>query len=124
MPSGAGFRFGPFVLDSRTRTLMRGGSIVALSARHFDLLHALVARAGDILTKDELIQAGWPNVAIGDNSLSQAMTTIRDVLDPDVRKRYIATCSGLGYQSLRQSSLCRFARPRRICTRCSRRIAA
>lgn len=51
-----------------------------MSARHIDLLSALVARAGHILTKDELISVAWSDVAVTDNSLEQAISSLRRTL--------------------------------------------
>ena len=63
------FAFGPFELDPAAKRLFRDGEPVAMSARHVELLCALVAKAGQIVTKDQLIQVGWGDIAVTDNSL-------------------------------------------------------
>jgi DNA-binding winged helix-turn-helix (wHTH) protein len=74
------FAFGPFELDVRTRRLLRAGAPVALGGRQFELLHALVARAGEVLSKDQLIASAWDDVAVTDNSLEQAISALRRTL--------------------------------------------
>ncbi len=46
-------------LDPVTRRVWRGGAEVALSRKEFDLVHALIARAGDIVPRDELMREVW-----------------------------------------------------------------
>ena len=65
----AGFAFGPWILDSRTRSLTRGSERVGLSPSEYEVLHLLVRRANVVLSKDDLIRAGWRDTAVGDNSL-------------------------------------------------------
>jgi len=60
----SGFTFGPLILDAAKRRLSSAGEPLGLSARHFDVLLALVAGAGRIVPKDDLIQAGWRDVAV------------------------------------------------------------
>ena len=61
MPPGTVFAFGPFELDARARRLLRDGEPVALGGRQFDLLHVFVSKPGQILSKDLLIEAAWPD---------------------------------------------------------------
>jgi DNA-binding winged helix-turn-helix (wHTH) protein/Tfp pilus assembly protein PilF len=98
MPSGSGFAFGPFQLDPRARHLRRDGQLVSLPARQFDLLHALVAHPDEILAKDELIKAAWPDVDVTDNSLAQAIMSLRGVIEAADSSCAIATARGLGYR--------------------------
>ena len=46
-------------LDPETRRTWRGGREVVLSRKEFDLVHALIARAGDVVTRDELMRDVW-----------------------------------------------------------------
>jgi len=46
-------------LDPVSRRTWRGGAEVVLSRKEFDLVHALIARAGDIVTRDELMREVW-----------------------------------------------------------------
>ena len=91
--------FGPFRLDVGARQLTRDGAALAVSARHFDVLVALAARAGTVITKDALVEAAWRDVAVTDNSLEQAVSALRRVLGTDVGGRaYIETVPRQGYR--------------------------
>ncbi|MEO8258863.1 MAG: winged helix-turn-helix domain-containing protein [Acidobacteriota bacterium] len=72
--------FDPFELDSSRRRLTASGEPVGVSARQLEVLLLLVGRAGQIIAKDDLLQAGWGDVAVGDNSLEQAISSLRRLL--------------------------------------------
>jgi DNA-binding winged helix-turn-helix (wHTH) protein/Flp pilus assembly protein TadD len=74
------FAFGPFTLDAGPRRLRRDGEPVALSDRHLAILLAFVRQPGAVLTKDALIAVAWPDVAVSDNSLEQAISSLRRVV--------------------------------------------
>ena len=63
-----------------------------------DLLHLLVSRAGEVLSKDALIAAAWRDVAVTDNSLEQAISALRRALTPETGERYIETQPRRGYR--------------------------
>lgn len=67
---------------------------MAISARQFDILMLLVARAGQIVGKDDLLEAGWKDVAVGDNSIEQAISSLRRILGPG----HIETVARRGYR--------------------------
>lgn len=91
--------FGPFRLDVGTRRLTRDGQSLPVSARHFDVLVALVAMAGTVITKDALVEAAWRDVAVTDNSLEQAVSVLRKVLGPrETGEAYIETVPRQGYR--------------------------
>jgi DNA-binding winged helix-turn-helix (wHTH) protein/Flp pilus assembly protein TadD len=72
---------------------------VAISERQLDVLFLLVARAGQIVTKDDLLQAGWQDVAVGDNSLEQAISSLRRLLGAHPSGvAYIETVPRRGYR--------------------------
>jgi len=97
--SGARFAFEPFELDPARRRLTASGEPDAISERQLDVLLLLVARAGQIISKDDLLQAGWNDVAVGDNSLEQAISSLRRLLGthPD-GVAYIETVPRRGYR--------------------------
>jgi len=92
------FAFGPFELDAAARRLTRDGEPLALSSRQFDLLHLLVARAGQVLSKDALIETAWSGVAVTDNSLEQAISSLRRILSSPDTTAYIETQARRGYR--------------------------
>ena len=76
--------FASFELDPSRRRLLASGEPVVIPERQLDVLGLLVARAGQIVSKDDLIRAGWQDVAVGDNSLEQAISSLRRRLGTDV----------------------------------------
>jgi DNA-binding winged helix-turn-helix (wHTH) protein/Tfp pilus assembly protein PilF len=91
--------FGDFTIDARRKRLLRGGDVVELSEHQFDVLAHLVAHAGDVVSKDALIEAAWPDVAVTDNSLEQAISIVRRALGDTSRKpRIIQTVPRRGYR--------------------------
>ena len=96
----------------------------AVSARHVDVLVALVARAGSVVSKDALVDAAWRDVAVTDNSLEQAISALRRVLGPHAAasptsRRFRDRDTGSSPRSRRS----RRARATTNWTRSSRRIA-
>jgi predicted ATPase/DNA-binding winged helix-turn-helix (wHTH) protein len=90
--------FGPFDLTPAERLLTRSGRPVELGGRSFDLLVALVADAGKVLSKRELLKRVWPDVVVEDGSLRFHMVSLRRALgDGKDGARYIATQIGVGY---------------------------
>ena len=93
------YRFGPFELDLSRRRLMREREPIALPDRHVDILLVLASNAGQIVSKDALIEAGWKDVAVTDNSIEQAISSLRKTLgsQPDGTP-YIETLARRGYR--------------------------
>ena len=90
--------FGPFELFSTRRRLLRAGEPVRLGSRALDILVALVARAGEVVGKEELIAAIWPNTFVEENNLRVHMTALRKALGDDhAAARYIVNIPGRGY---------------------------
>lgn len=93
------YRFGQFVLSPRQRTLVYQGRVVALIPKYFDVLLVLVRRRHEAVSKADLFEAVWRDVVVSDGALSQAVRTLRRVLDDGAREpRYIRTVSRHGYQ--------------------------
>src|SRR5439155_7545398 len=98
VPQGDAFAFGPFQLETRSKRLLRDREPIAISARQFDLLCALVSKAGEVLSKDQLIEIAWRDVAVTDNSLEQAISGLRRVLSTSASDEYIRTEARRGYR--------------------------
>lgn len=91
--------FGPFVLDAGQARLLRDGQALPLTGRPFDLLAALVAQPGRLLTKDDLLDAVWGHRHVSDSALKVAVNALRDALGDDVRSpRYVETVPRRGYR--------------------------
>jgi DNA-binding winged helix-turn-helix (wHTH) protein len=94
MTRTAWYRFGHFELQPDERRLLAAGAPVALRPRAFDVLLALVERAGHLVTKDELLDRVWPKVIVEENTLRAQVSSLRKILSPEA----IATISGQGYR--------------------------
>src|SRR5437588_7379191 len=88
------YRFGPFELQPDKRRLLKDGATISLRPRAFDLLAALVDRAGHLVTKDELLDQVWPKMVVEEAALHVQVSALRKVLGANA----ITTVSGRGYQ--------------------------
>jgi DNA-binding winged helix-turn-helix (wHTH) protein/tetratricopeptide (TPR) repeat protein len=95
----ASYRFGPFVVDAGSYQLRRASDVIPLSPKIIDLLLYLVARQSTLVGKDELFAALWPDVAVTDNALTQAVSELRQALgDDSANPTYIQTVARRGYR--------------------------
>jgi DNA-binding winged helix-turn-helix (wHTH) protein len=93
------FSFDDFELDTFARRVVRDGQPIAVADRHFDVLYRLVSHAGELVTKDALVTAGWGDVAVTDNSLEQAISALRRALGPrSDGSQFIETVPRRGYR--------------------------
>jgi DNA-binding winged helix-turn-helix (wHTH) protein/Tfp pilus assembly protein PilF len=96
--SASGYVFGPFRVELHSRRLLSGTEAVPLGSRHFDVLVALVSQAGQVVPKNTLVEAGWQDVAVTENSLEQAISLLRLVLGAmSSGEPYIRTVPRRGY---------------------------
>src|SRR5688500_11628362 len=96
---GVVYTLGPFEIDGRTRQLRRSGERVALSDRYLSVLLHLAAHAGTVVSKDDLVTAGWADTAVSDNSLEQAISALRRVLGANAQgEQYVETIPRQGYR--------------------------
>ena len=92
-------RFDPFRFDLAEGSLWRDGAEVRLPPRSMVILQHLVERAGAIVSKQALIDAGWKDAHVGEASLTEAIGIIRQALDDDPQQpRYIQTVHRRGYR--------------------------
>src|SRR5262245_42326930 len=96
---GARYRFGPFLLEPALRRLLRDSAEIALPPKAFDVLVLLVGTRHRVLTKQELLDAVWPETAVSENTLTQRIREIREALADDAQEpRYVRTISRVGYR--------------------------
>ena len=94
------YRFLGFSLDTSTLELRdAAGALPPLPRQAFDLLLHLIEHRDRVVTKDELFDALWSNVATTDNSLSQAVWAVRRAIgDTGGAQRVIKNLRGRGYR--------------------------
>ena len=91
-------RFGPFRLLPRRHLLFHNEEPVFLGGRAFDLLTLLVSRAGDVVSKSDLVAHTWPDRFVHDDNLKVNIANLRSHLAKHDRDTiYIKTISGRGY---------------------------
>jgi Tol biopolymer transport system component/DNA-binding winged helix-turn-helix (wHTH) protein len=92
-------QFGPFLIDVRERVLLRDGQPVALTPKAFDLLAALVAQPGRLISKEDLLQTVWPETFVEESNLAYNVFALRKALgDPAENGQYIGTIPKRGYR--------------------------
>jgi DNA-binding winged helix-turn-helix (wHTH) protein len=72
--------FGPFRLDPANACLWRGDQLIALRPKPFAVLSLLVTHAGQLVTKETLFEAIWPETAVSDTVLKICIRQIRQAL--------------------------------------------
>ena len=91
-------RFPPYMLDEECRQLLRGGEVVRLSPKAFDLLCILASHRPKALSKSELQERLWPGTFVVEKNLANLVSEIRDAIGDDaVNPRYIRTVHRFGY---------------------------
>jgi len=88
------YRFGRFELQSAAQRLLVDREPATLGPRAFDLLVALVQRAGELVPKAELLDVVWPGLVVEENNLQVQVSSLRKVLGADA----ITTVPGRGYR--------------------------
>jgi DNA-binding winged helix-turn-helix (wHTH) protein len=92
------FSFGEHVLDTGTRELLRDGEPVSLSPKAFQLLHLLVERRPNAISKSDLQDQLWPDTHVLEANLANLVADLRAALGDDPRRpRYIRTVHRFGY---------------------------
>ena len=90
-------RFSGFELDSERAELRRpDGETVKLRPKTLEILRLLAGNAGHVLSKQQLMEAAWPNVHVGEDSLFQCIREIRTALGDD-KRQVVRVISGRGY---------------------------
>ncbi|MFM2066059.1 MAG: hypothetical protein RLZZ584_968 [Pseudomonadota bacterium] len=91
-----GFAFASFTLDLARHRLTGPTGEVELRPKSFDVLAHLLANAGRLVGKAELIEAIWPDVVVTDDSLTRCISDVRLALQ-DSEHRLIRTVARRGY---------------------------
>lgn len=88
-------RLGSRTLQPR-RQLLANGRREPIGKRALDILSVLAEARGEIVTKDELLDAVWPGVTVEENALQVHIVALRKALGPEADR--LKTIRGVGYQ--------------------------
>src|SRR5271155_4091248 len=93
------YEFGPFRVDPDKQVLLREDQPVAITPKVFETLLILVRHSREVVSKDELMKAVWPDAFVEEANLSQNIFMLRKALgDFPEDRRYIVTLPGRGYR--------------------------
>jgi DNA-binding winged helix-turn-helix (wHTH) protein len=92
------WEFASFHLDEGERRLVRGDREISLPPKDFDLLVALVRRAGRLVRKEELLDALWRNVFVEEGTLPRHVSALRKVLTEHGGEGLLETVPKMGYR--------------------------
>src|SRR5512139_1568920 len=91
--------FEGYCLDLATRQLLCGDEVVALTPKAFTVLRRLVEDGGQLVSKEELLRAGWAKTHVSDGVLKVIILEIRRALDDDpAAPSFIETVPRRGYR--------------------------
>jgi DNA-binding response OmpR family regulator len=90
--------FEDLVLNSRTHELRRGARTASLTRTEYALLETLVRRAGCIVPREVLVEAGWGGGAeVGDGTLYVFIRSLRSKIASAGERQFLHTARGVGY---------------------------
>ena len=99
--TGVSFLFERFRLDRRGLCRRDEHEVfvpVAVGGRALDALRVLVERAGDLVSKDEIVAAVWPGIVVEDSNLFVQISALRRILDRGAQGSCIQTVARRGYR--------------------------
>ena len=95
------FRFADIEVREREFSLIKAGEALPVEPKAFRVLLLLLRNPQKLITKEELLNAVWGDVAVGDNSLARSVALLRRLLGDETRNpRYIETVATVGYRWL------------------------
>jgi DNA-binding winged helix-turn-helix (wHTH) protein/DNA-binding CsgD family transcriptional regulator len=96
------FAFGPFVLDSIARVLLKSGVQVPLYPKALDVLVILVSAAGGVVSRSQLLDRVWPTTCVEQANIDNDIALLRRALEGEPASRgpdrYIVTVPRKGYR--------------------------
>src|SRR5215469_7214840 len=98
-PKSFVFSFADVEIDESEPRIHRNGDVLPIEPKAFRVLLHLVRNPGRLIPKNELIDAGWGDTAVTENSLTRNIALLRRLLADDPREpRFIETVSTVGYR--------------------------
>ena len=99
MPVPALYRFNAFVADQAAYRVTRNGAALDLTPKLLDLLFYFLDRPGQLVTKEELLDAVWPGANVTENAMAQAISDLREAIgDEAAAPTFIRTIARRGYR--------------------------
>jgi serine/threonine protein kinase/DNA-binding winged helix-turn-helix (wHTH) protein len=95
--SGRLWRFADYELDELSRELRLKGKPIDLESKPLEILLQLLLHAGEVVTKEELLESVWPDVIVVDGSLATAVSKLRKAMG-DEDQPTIVTVPRVGYR--------------------------
>jgi DNA-binding winged helix-turn-helix (wHTH) protein len=92
-----GYAFDRFRLSADGTLLVRDGAVMALAPKVLQILLVLVQHAGEVVRKEQLLRAVWPDSFVEDTGLTRNISLLRRALGDD-GQRFIVTVSRIGYR--------------------------
>src|SRR5271170_4641677 len=93
------YRCGDFELDTANRIFRKDGTEYTLEPKVFAVLTQLVMRPGELLTREQLLDAVWGHRYVTPSTLNRVIALVRRSLADDAEEpRFIQTVHGLGYR--------------------------
>jgi TolB-like protein/DNA-binding winged helix-turn-helix (wHTH) protein/cytochrome c-type biogenesis protein CcmH/NrfG len=98
---GTDFRIAAWLIHPRLNAVSSNGTTVHLEPKVMEVLVCLAQHAGEPVSKEQLLQAVWPNTFVTDDVLKRSISELRRVFEDDVREsRIIQTIPKRGYRLL------------------------
>jgi Tol biopolymer transport system component len=93
------FRVGEFLIEPQLNSISINGEATRVEPKVMQVLVCLTSAAGEVVSKERLIQSVWTNTFVGDDVLSRAVSELRKVFGDDSKEpRYIQTIPRSGYR--------------------------
>jgi Tol biopolymer transport system component/DNA-binding winged helix-turn-helix (wHTH) protein len=93
------FRFGDVEVREREFSILKAGEVLPVEPKAFRVLLILLQNPQKLISKEELLNAVWGDVAVGDNSLARCVALLRRLLGDDTHNpHYIETVATVGYR--------------------------
>ncbi|WP_433412479.1 response regulator transcription factor [Microtetraspora malaysiensis] len=90
---------GDLVIDPAGMKCRRGGTEIALTPKEFAVLHGLARRAGEVVSKAELLEQAWDFTYAGDPSIVEVyVSALRRKIDAPFGRSSLVTVRGAGYR--------------------------
>src|SRR5262245_29607420 len=91
-------RFSNFCFDPEGHLLCYKGTAVSITPKLFNILATLLSYKGQVVTKQTLMNAAWPDTFVEENNLNWNVHILRRKLDERPDRRFIVTVPKIGFR--------------------------